>query len=258
MDYHPVADAKTMSGLRISLTKGVPAPWSESAKAMLKVKGIPYVAVEQLAGTENEELVAWTGHRNAPTAMYEAEPPRVTWLDILNLVERLQPDPPLVPERINDRITMHGLMNEIAGENGMLWSTRQIMFRAMADALGEDAVADNPMFRDYRYSREAADTAIRRAIAILQRIEEQLTDQSAIGSPYLVGDRLSAVDLYWACFSQTLDPLPQDVNPMPDYLRSTWASAMTVMSDAGYTPKQCLFDHRNRMFEDYIGLPLAF
>ncbi|MEM8561432.1 MAG: glutathione binding-like protein, partial [Pseudomonadota bacterium] len=143
-------------------------------------------------------------------------------------------------------------------ENGMLWSTRQIMFRVMADALGEDVVANNPMFSDYRYSRDAADAAIERAIAILQRVEDQLTQQSAIGSQYLVGDRLSAVDLYWACFSQTLDPLPQDVNPMPDSLRTTWASAMAVMSEAGYTPHQRLFDHRNRIFEDDIGLPLAF
>ena len=258
MDYQTVADAKNLPGLRLVLTAGVPAPWSESAKAVFKVKNIPYVPVLQKAAAANEELVAWTGHRNAPTAMYQNEPPAVTWLDILNLAERLQPTPSLVPEDIDDRILMTGLMNELAGEGGMLWSTRQLMFRAMVDAMGEEAVVDSPMFRNYRYSAEAAASACKKAINILQRFELQLQRQAEKNSQYFIADRLSVLDLYWACFSQSLNPLPHDVNPMPKSLRTTWGTAADEMAKSGYSPDQSLFAHRDYIFREYIGLPLDF
>ena len=258
MEYKTVPEARNLDGLRITLTAGVPAPWSESAKAVLKVKNIPYVPVLQKGGAVNEELVAWTGHRNAPTMMYRDEPARVTWLDILNLVERLQPNPPLVPGDMEDRILMTGLMNELAGEGGMLWSSRQLMFRAMAEAMGEEAVADNPMFRNYHYSAEDAASACEKVIQILKRFELQLERQAEAGSRYLVADRLSALDLYWACFSQTLLPLPQEVNPMPNSLRVMWGSAVDEMAKAGYSPDDRLFEHRDYIYREYIGLPLDF
>tara|TARA_R110002110_G_scaffold413729_1_gene641544 strand:- start:23580 stop:24356 length:777 start_codon:yes stop_codon:yes gene_type:complete len=258
MEYKTVAEAKAMPGLRMALTAGVPGPWSEAAKAVLRVKNIAFTPVLQKAGGENEELVAWTGYRNAPTLMYEDEPPKVTWLDIVNLAERLQPSPSLVPANIEDRILMNGLINEIAGEGGMLWSSRQLMFRTMREALGEEATANNPMLRDYRYSDEEAAVASNRVIAALQRLEQQLQQQTGKGSKYMIGDNLTALDLYWACFSQTFKPLPQDVNPMPDSLRGMWGAAAAAIEQAGHTPHQCLFEHRDFIYEQHIGLPLDY
>jgi glutathione S-transferase len=258
MEYKTVAEARNMDGLRVVLTAGVPGPWGEAAKAVLKVKNIPYVPVLQKAGAANEELLAWTGYRNAPTLMYANEPPRVTWLDILNLAERLQPMPSLVPADMEDRILMVGLINEIAGEGGMLWNSRQLMFRALRKALGEEATADNPMFRDYRYDAEAAASAVGKVIQVLKRLERQLERQATAGSRYMIADRLSALDLYWACFSQTLLPLPQDVSPIPDSLRTTWGSAAAEIAQAGYRAHERLFEHRDFIFRDHIGLPLDF
>ena len=258
MEYLSVEEAKSRDGLRIALSAGVPAPWSEAAKAIFAVKQIPYIAVAQAVGVDNDELVAWTGHRNAPTAMYRDEPPRVTWLDILNLAERLAPEPSLVPAQIDDRIVMNGLLNELAGEGGMLWSGRYLMFRAMEEAVGRDAVAANPMFRDYRYSAEAAAAAAPRMIAILRRLEQQLVTQAAAGSAYFVGAQLSALDLYWACFSQTLDPLPPEVNPMPSRVRAAWQGVAVVLAQEGYTLDSSLLRHRDMIFQDHIGLPLNF
>jgi glutathione S-transferase len=209
-------------------------------------------------GADNDDLVAWTGHRNAPTAMYRDEPPRVTWLDILNLAERLAPTPSLVPVDIEERILMNGLLNELAGEGGMLWSGRYLMFRAMEEALGPEAVAANPMFRDYRYSAEAAAAAPPRMIAILSRLEQQLDKQAVAGSPYFIGGQLSALDLYWACFSQTLDPLPPEVNPMPSRVRAAWQGVAAVLAQEGYTLGSSLLQHRDMIFRDHIGLPLDF
>lgn len=258
MEYKTADEARTMDGLRLVLTAGLPAPWSEAAKALFRVKGIPFVPVLQQAGGENAGLVAWTGHRNAPTAMYEGEPPRVTWLDILNLAERLQPEPSLVPVELEQRILMHGLLNELAGEGGMLWNGRYLMFRAMEQAQGAEAVAANPMFRDYRYSAEKAAQAGARMIEILSRLERQLADQEKLGSRYLIGARLSALDLYWACFSQTLEPLPPEVCPMPGAIRRAWQGVAAVLAAGDYVPAGSLLQHRDFIFHNHIGLPLDF
>ncbi|MDD9926044.1 MAG: hypothetical protein OXR03_09450, partial [Rhodospirillaceae bacterium] len=66
MDYVPIAEARNQPGLRLVMNKGVPGPWSQSAKYVFEVKSIPYVPVAQLGGTPNDELYDWTGHRNAP------------------------------------------------------------------------------------------------------------------------------------------------------------------------------------------------
>ena len=68
MEYKTVAEAKDLPGLRLALTVGGPAPWSQAAKSIFQVKHIPYIPVAQHGGQANEELVAWTGHRNAPVA----------------------------------------------------------------------------------------------------------------------------------------------------------------------------------------------
>ncbi len=68
MEYLTIEAAREQSGLRLVLTRGVPGPWSEAAKAILKLRNVDYVPVQQLAGGENPELVEWTRHRNAPIA----------------------------------------------------------------------------------------------------------------------------------------------------------------------------------------------
>ena len=103
MDYVEVRDARTMSGLRLALTVGVPGPWSESAKCICQYKDIDYVPVAQYASRDNDELVDWTGIRNAPIAVYEDEPPRSNFQDIVALAERLQPEPRLIPDDPTER-----------------------------------------------------------------------------------------------------------------------------------------------------------
>lgn len=258
MKYTAIADAKQADGLRLSLTAGMPAPWSEAAKAIFRIKKIPFMAVAQVAAEPNEELVAWTGHRNAPTAMYMDEAPRVTWLDILNLAERLQPQPSLVPPALDDRILAYGLTNELAGERGLAWNARTLMLRSMIDTLGEEVAQDNPMFKDYHYQEEAAAEAAAPIIEILKKLEHQLQSQLAAGKRYLVGDNVSVVDIYFSCFSQMLDPLPSEKNPMPDSLREIWAGIGNGINAAGYSLSPELLILRDHIFEEYIGLPLSF
>lgn len=104
MDYCKVTDAKRLTGLRLVLTAHVPGPWGESAKKIFEYKSVPYVPVAQYAGQENAELVAWAGIRNAPIALFDDEPPRTGWYDILMLGERLEPAKPLLPASSEQRV----------------------------------------------------------------------------------------------------------------------------------------------------------
>ena len=89
MEYLRVEEAQERDGLRLVLTASVPGPFSEAAKALFRHHHVDFLPVRQIGGRENPELVAWTRHRNAPIALYNDEAPRVRWLEILDLAERL-------------------------------------------------------------------------------------------------------------------------------------------------------------------------
>jgi hypothetical protein len=258
VDYVSVEEARAASGLRLVLTGGLPAPWSESAKGVFRARGVEYVPVLQVGGGSNDEIVAWTGHRNAPTAMYESEPPRVTALEIINLAERIGSGPSLLPGAIHDRVLMFGLLNEIAGEGGLAWHARMLMFSGMVEVMGEEAVRDNPMLKQYDYSADNAAAAPAKIIEVLQVLAGQLRKQTAAGSHYYIGDSLTALDIYWACFSQMLDPLPAEVNPMPDYVRNAWGQLPVALQKNGFEADPVLLEHRDYIFPKHLLWPLDY
>lgn len=78
MKYLSVVQARNLAGLRLVLTAHMPGPWGEAAKAVLSVRQVQYVPVEQAAMQTNDELYAWVGLRNAPVAVLDDEPPQTT------------------------------------------------------------------------------------------------------------------------------------------------------------------------------------
>ena len=125
MKYVSVEEAKNASGLRLSFVADVPSSWGEAVKGMLKVKNIPFTATLYRVGDpSNKALVEWTGVDSAPSAMYEDEAPRSGWAEILLLLERLQPEPSLIPTDPEQRAMMFGLSHEICGEMGFGWAAR--------------------------------------------------------------------------------------------------------------------------------------
>lgn len=254
MEYLTVEQAGQTDGLRLVLTQGVPGPWGESAKALFDIKGIPYQPVAQVGGGANEELVAWIHHRNAPIALLDDEPPRASWLEILFLAERLSPDPPLLPADIDQRMLVIGLSSEICSPGGFCWQARMLLMSGQAERAG-DRPDRFPMLKDYQYSEAAAAAALGKLQPILARLTAQLEAQQRRGSEWLVGDELTAVDIYWAFFSQLLRPLPAEICPMPDYLRKSYGMLETLL-DA--PPATILLTHRDRVLERHIRLPLDF
>lgn len=253
MEYVDLAQAREMTGLRLVCVKGLPSPWSVAARAIFTLKRVDFVPVAQAGGQDNPELVEWTRHRNAPVAIYNDEAPRVRWLEIVHLAERLGSGPSLIPTDINDRMAMVGLTSEMAEPHGFAWNGRLLMMKMMHDAMGDGAL-EMPLFKDYGYSVEAASGATTLTREFLQMLSARLEAQKAKGSDYLFGTSLTAADVYWAYFSLLMHPMTPDENPMPDQMRQTWEAIGSIIGD--YNP--IVIEHRDRVFEKHLTLPIDF
>jgi hypothetical protein len=259
-DYLDVAEARGRRGMRLAITAGFPGPWGEAAKGIFRLKSIPFAMVRQVPGAPNDELFAWTGQRNAPVAVWDDERPRVHWADILALAERIAPEPRLVPEDAEERLRMFGLANEICGEEGLGWQRRLALLEDMrpgAEAAGAPE-AYRATFRElgarYGYSPEAAARSRRRTLEIVSLLAEELRAQGARGRRYLVGEGLTALDVYWATFAVLIDPLPDEHCRMDPSLRASYTERDPRVRAAAAE----LLAHRDLVYREHLGLPLDF
>ncbi|MFO0691236.1 MAG: hypothetical protein U0900_21235 [Myxococcota bacterium] len=260
MEYLEPEVARSRKGLRLVLTAGVPGPWGEAAKSIFHLKGIDYLPVRQTAGESNPVLIAWTGHANAPQAVLDDEPARTGWAEILLLAERLAPKTPsLIPEEPRERAMMFGIGFEICGEDGLGWHRRLQIMDAMLGAPGAEKHPQLETARTlgqrYGYSREAAARSSLRVRQIVRLISDQLASQAKRGSEYLVGDRISAADVYWSTFSAMLQPMPDELCPMPAPMRASYAMLPPEVT-AELDP--AIFAHRDRIYRKHLKLPVEF
>ena len=254
MDYLNVAEAREKPGLRLVLTAGLPGPWGEAIKSILAFKGIPFQPVAQLAGDENAALVEWTGQASAPVIVFNDEPPRVSWLDQLMLAERLVPERTLLPAGLDQRALVIGLCREVAGENGLGWLRR---LELLGPGIGDGTANEQSMrmARRYGWSPETFAKATPAALALLRGFCARILGQRQAGSDYLVGDALSAADLYLANFIGMYYPLPEALNPMPSYLREVY-SRRTGEQDA--VLEAGLLGYRDTIVKRHIRTPMTF
>ncbi|MBI1181166.1 MAG: hypothetical protein GC201_11460 [Alphaproteobacteria bacterium] len=257
MDHVEAKEARDLPGLRIAVTKGIPNPFCEAAKSLFHVKGIPFVPVAQYAAQPNEDLKAWTGHRNAPVVVYDSEPARAGWAEILMLAERLGGEPALLPEDPELRAQVFGLCHMICGEGGFAWNSRFMMFpkEAANDAGAEKGSWDEILHRQYGASRDSVSQAPARAAAVLRMLADRLKAQQERGSLFLVGDALTAADIYWATMSIGVRQLPDDWSATPGFLRKAWGQMGAQLEDA---LDPILIEHRDRIYRDWLKLPLDF
>lgn len=253
MDYISAADARAMPGLRLVLGVGTPGPWSIAARALFDIRKVPFVPVGQELGGANEDLVAWTGRRNAPVAVYEDEPAVDGWLEIMVLAERLGSGPSLFPDDPVERALAVGFSAEICGQGGFGWSRRASM--AGGGPPPQPGSTMSVIARQYGMTAEAISAAPARVIGILNGLSAQLHRQRLAGSDYLVGGRLSACDVHWACFSLLVQRLAPEHCAMPPHMADLFASMPPEMR-AAIDP--ILIEHRDRIWQRHIGLPLDY
>jgi glutathione S-transferase len=196
-----LADARAARGVRMVVAGVIASPWSEAAKGLFHVKQIPALAVRYRRG--DAEMAAWTSTHNTPVVFHDDDPPRAGWAEILALAERLGGRAPLVPADAELRVRLHGLAHELAGEGGLGWCSRLIMIHGSISTGGARSFSlpiAEYLAAKYGYAGADIGAARARIAELLALFDRQLAAARAAGHAYLLGDRLSALDITLATF----------------------------------------------------------
>jgi glutathione S-transferase len=249
-----IEQARRASGLRIVTLARVPSPWGEALKGILHIKRLPHARVSHVFSTPTQTLEEWSGQDSFPVLAWNDERPLSRWIDQLNLAERLAPTPRLIPERIEDRVQMFGYCNELCGENGIGWTERLRGVHEQVTKPGGDPQGISAYLgKKYGYSPEIGERATQRVATGLTALATRLEQQKSRGSRFFVGDALSAMDVYWAAFSNMLVPLAPELMPMPSRVRAMFtATEPTIVAAI----KPILIEHRDFIFKNYLELPV--
>ena len=249
-----IDQARSASGLRIVTLARIPSPWGEALKGILHIKQLPHAHVSHSFGSPTEPLREWSGQESFPVMAWNDERPLSTWIEQLYLAERLAPTPRLIPENFDDRVLMSGYCNELCGENGLGWTERlRGVHVALTTPGGDPAGVSAYLGKKYGYTPEIGARAAERVISILNKLTTRLESQRARGSRFFVGDALSALDVYWAAFTNMMKPLAPELMPMPRRVREMFSITEPTIVAAMHP---ILFEHRDFIFKNYLELPV--
>ena len=210
-EFIPLEKAAAMTnGTRVTFIPGMPALYAEALKNICFVKGIPLIrALHPMMGIDREtgedrqaRLYELTSQTSIPTMFHDEERPRNVWSEQLALAERIGApgSPKLIPDDFEQRVEVFGLCAMVLGEDGLVWNMR--------------IMADSPLAQKYGYSEEASAAAPGKVAEGLKLIDRRLAAQEQKGSPYIVGDAVTALDVYWATMSLSVLPVPPDIMPV--------------------------------------------
>ena len=202
--------AAMTTGTRVTFIPGLPALFAEALKNICYVKGIPLIrALHPMMGIDRDTgadrqavLYELTRQTSLPTMFHNDERPRNVWIEQLALAERIGEagTPKLIPDDFELRVDVFGLCAVVLAEDGFIWNMR--------------ILGDSPLGRKYGYSEEASAAALGKMVNVIALIDRRLAAQEKSGSRYLVGDSLSAADIYWATLSMSVLPLPPEIMPV--------------------------------------------
>lgn len=251
--YVGIEEAIKRGGLRMVVVGGVPSPWGEAAKGILHMKGIEWTAVR--LAYDNELLKEWAGQRSGPVAIYDNEPPRASWSEILLLAERLAPLPSLLPADPSERALACGIAHEICGEAGLGWSRRlQLIHAGLQNTGGFPQRVAKYLGKKYGYSTAAGINSGPRVVGLLHMLTARLKAQRESGSHYYFGDSPTAVDIYSAAFMALFNPLPPAQCAMDPSTRTAFET-LDAATEAAMD--RILLAHRDRMYQQHLELPLS-
>ncbi len=201
--------AKMKEGTRITFVPGIQAIYAEALKNICYVKKIkitrvlhPLMGVDKKTGKDRQaRLYELTSQTSLPTMFHDEERPRNVWIEQLALAEKIGASDSinLIPTDFHERADMFGLCAIVLGEDGLVWNMR--------------ILSDGPLARKYGYSDDASSKAPSKMAEIIKLIDLQLKNQEEKGSNYLIGDKISAADIYWSTISMTILPASQEIMP---------------------------------------------
>ena len=201
--------AEMTTGTRITFVPGVQAMYAEALKNICYVKKIkvirvlhPLMGVDKETGEDRQKkLYELTSQTSLPTMLHDDQRPRNVWIEQLALAEEIgnADSPKLIPDNFELRSDMFGMCAIVLAEDGLVWNMR--------------ILSDNPLARKYGYSENASSKAPQKISEVIGLIDNQLKNQAKKGSPYLVGESISALDIYWATMSMTISPVSLEIMP---------------------------------------------
>ena len=204
--------AAMKEGVRITFIPGIQALYAEALKNICFVKEIPIIralhplmGVDEKTGEDRQKrLYELTSQSSLPTMFVNDERPRNVWIEQLALAERIGSanSPTLIPADFEQRVEVFGLCSVVLGEDGLVWNMR--------------IMNDGPLGRKYGYTDEASLTAPAKIAEVTGLIDRRLEKQAEHGSRYLVGETLTAADIYWATMSMSITAVPPEIMPVTE------------------------------------------
>ena len=250
--YEPISKIIEATGLRLVLVEGYPSPWGHAVKAMMEYKNLIYRTGAQKAGEDNPELIKWAGVNSGPVVAWDLGPPLNRWNDILFLLERLNPEKNLIPDDGTLRVQCMGFSHEICGELGLGWNRRLSMFRPIVES-SEMPDGFMNMADKWGYNQFDVEMAEERSVTILKTLAEQLKLQKTRGSKYFLGNSVTAVDFYWAAFSNLCELMPPSRCPVSPERRPLFENVSNIIKNE---LDPCLMEHRDRIMDEYFVVPM--
>lgn len=251
-EYVSVEEAIGRDGLRMVVVGQVPSPWGEAAKGLFHIEGIDWLGVR--LAYDSEALKAWAGELSGPVAIYDAEPPRSGWREILLLAERLAAAPRLLPRDGPARDEVLAFASTICDRGGLNWTRRlQLVHAGLHGQPGFNARASGYLAKKYGHSEAEGEAAGPRVVEMLGALAARLKAQHAAGSDYFIGDGLTAADVYAATAMALFKPLPQEVCEMTPPTRAAF-EALDPPTAAALDP--VLLAHRDMMYARHLAMPL--
>ncbi len=247
------AAAAMTTGTRVTFVPGIPAMFSEALKNICYVKGIPLIRVlhprmgrDEATGEDLQaRLYEITAQTSLPTMMHDEERPRNVWIEQLALAEQIgKPGTPvLIPADFEQRAEVIGLCALVLAEDGLAWNMR--------------ILTDSPLGRKYGFSEEASAAAPAKIAEIISVLNGRLEAQAQRGSRYLVGDGLTAVDLYWATLSMTVMPASPDIMPLTRQNQGMlrFFKANSQVPEVAEALTERLRDHQHYILTTYCETP---
>jgi glutathione S-transferase len=254
-EWLTLAEAVRTPGVRLVLARfGAPSPWSELCRGMYEAKGIEYRRVD---GRDPDgayhALRALSGQESVPVLLLGHEPPRAGWLEQLYVAERLSAATPLLPELPHSRALVVGLVAELAGEGGFGWCRRLQMIERLAAPGAHPAEQQLGLYLRHKYGACQVCDPASRCREIVVHLADRLRRQEDAGRPFLLGQRVSALDLAWAAFAALIEPLPDALCPMSSRWRELyrWSPPEVPAADV-----ERLLAHRDRIYRQHFALPI--
>ncbi|MBT6348301.1 MAG: hypothetical protein HOJ50_04000 [Proteobacteria bacterium] len=245
--------AAMTTGTRVTFVPGIPAMFSEALKNICYVKGVPLIRVlhprmgiDEVTGEDRQaKLFELTAQTSLPTMLHDDERPRNVWIEQLGLADRIGAagTPILIPDNPELRVEVIGLCAIVLAEDGLVWNMRILI--------------DSPLGQKYGFSEEASALAPRKIAEVIDLLDRRLEAQSQRGSKYLVGDTLTAVDIYWATLSMSLLPPPTDIMPLTRQNQSMmkYFEANSRIPEIAAALTKRIEDHQRYILTNYCETP---